>query len=127
MDKYKTSPYAQRSMQNASASGLDAASSQGLLGSSAATQNIQQSSSDIMNKDRSEYLQDLMKKYMAGVGIGKDMYGIGATTAGNMSNQAMQMGGAMGQAKYGATNAPGDMARDLISAAAKAYGGGGGA
>lgn len=126
MDKYKTSPYAQRSMQNASASGLDAASSQGLLGSSAATQNIQQSSSDIMNKDRSEYLQDLMQKYMAGIGIGQNMYGIGASTAQNMGNNAMNMGGAMGAAKYGAASAPGNMARDLISAGAKAYGGGAG-
>lgn len=124
MDKYKTSPFAQRSMQNAQASGLDAASSQGLLGSSAATQNIQQSSSDIMNKDRSEYLQDLMKKYMAGIGVGQNMYNVGATTAQNMGNNAMTQGDRMGQAKYGATSAPGNMARDLVSAFARSQGGG---
>ena len=124
MDKYKTSPYAQRSMQNASASGLDAASSQGLLGSSAATQNIQQSSSDIMNKDRSEYLQDLMKKYMTGIGIGQNMYNVGATTAGNMGNQSMEMGDRMGQAVYGRDTAPGKMAKGLVDAGARMYGGG---
>lgn len=128
MGSYNTSDYAKRSMDNAKASGLDAASSMGLSGSNAAVHNIQNSSSDIMNADRQSYLNDMMTKYMAGIGIGQNMYGIGASTAGNMGNnmshmgdQAMNFGQNMGQAAYGARNAPGDMLKNLLAMGAKMY------
>lgn len=131
MSKYETSPFAQRSMSNAKASGLDAASSMGLSGSNAALNNIQQSSSDIMNADRSQFLQDLMQKYMSGVGIGQNIYGIGASTAQNMGNQAIGVGENLGQAAYGARTAPGNLLKDMLAMGAKAFmasqGGGAGA
>lgn len=121
MGSYETSPYAKKSMENATASGLDAASSMGLMGSSPALKNIQTSSSDIMNADRQQYLNDMMQKYMAGIGIGQNMYGIGASTAGNMGNQAIGVGQNLGQAAYGAKNAPGDMLANLLAMGAKMY------
>lgn len=121
MEGYQTSPFAQKSIQNATASGLDAASSMGLMGSSPALKNIQTSAGDIMNADRQQYLNDLMQKYMAGIGIGQNMYGIGASTAGNMGNQAIGVGENLGQAAYGARNAPGDMLKNLLAMGAKMY------
>lgn len=126
MKDYQTSPFAQRSMENAKASGLGAASSMGLGGSSAALGNIQQGAGDIMNKDRQGYLQDLMQKYMGGVGIGQDIYGKGAATAGNLGEQAGKMGNNMGGAAFGAASAPGEMMKNLMAMAIKAYLGRGG-
>lgn len=114
MGSYTTSPYAKRSMDNAKASGLDAASSMGLLGSNSAISNIQNSSSDIMNADRQQFLNDLMQKYMTGIGIGQNIYNTGAATAGNMGNQALSVGQNLGQAAYGEKNAPGDMLGNLM-------------
>jgi hypothetical protein len=128
MEKYKTSPYAQRSMENAKESGLGAASSMGLMGSSSALNNIQQSSSDIMNADRQQFLNDLMQKYMTGIGIGQNIYGIGATTAGNLGKQAMNYGGNAAEMAFGRRNAPGQNIKDLIGMGGKmaaSYFGGG--
>lgn len=122
MKSYETSPFAEKSMANAKEAGLSGASSMGLMGSSTALNNIENSAGDIMNADRSQFLSDLMQKYMAGIGIGQNMYGIGASTAGNMGNQAMEMGGNMGEMAYGAANAPGDRLAQLLSNGAKAYG-----
>lgn len=120
MESYKMSPYAQRSMENAKESGLGAASSMGLMGSSAALNNIQQSSSDIMNADRSQYLNDLMQKYMTGIGIGQNMFNTGAATAGNMGNQGLNVGENLGAAAYGEKNAPGNLLKDILAMGAKA-------
>jgi hypothetical protein len=121
MGKYETSPYAQKSMENAKESGMGAASSMGLLGSSSALQNIQNSSSDIMNADRQQFLNDLMQKYMAGIGIGQNIYGIGAQTAGNMAQQRLGVGENLGQAAYGSQNAMGDFLRNMLGMGAKMY------
>lgn len=121
MGSYEESPFAQKSMANAKESGLDAASSMGLMGSSPAITNIQNSSGDIMNADRQQYMNDMMQKFMAGIGISQNMFNTGAATAGNMGNQAMQMGGNMGEMAYGAANAPGDRLAQILHDAAKGY------
>lgn len=114
IQSYQTSPYAQQLMQNAQASGLNSASSQGLLGSSAALNNIQNTSSQIMNADRQQYLNDLMQKYLAGVGIGKDIYNTGSNQASNFGNLANNFGQNIAQASFNATNAPGALLDQLI-------------
>lgn len=124
MSGYQTSPYAKQSIANATQSGLDAASQQGLLGSSAATQNIQNSANYLMNKDRQAYLDDLMKKYMEGVGLGKDIYGIGANMAGELGRQGMEFGRDIGGAKQWEFNAPGNLLGRLINMGANIYTGG---
>lgn len=121
MESYQSSPFAQKSMENARESGLNAASSMGLGGSSAAVNNIQQSSGDIMNADRSQYLNDLMQKYMTGVGIGQNIFNTGAATAGNMGNQAISVGENLGAAAYGKRNASGNLLKDLLATGVKAY------
>jgi hypothetical protein len=89
---YQQSDYAKQLLGQNKTSGLDAASSMGLMGSSAALGNIQQGAGNIVAKDRQQYMDDMMKKYMAGIGLGKDMYGIGATAGANLGGQAMTHG-----------------------------------
>ena len=128
MSKYEESPYAKQSTANARESGLSAANSMGLSGSSAALQNIQQSSHDIMNQDREGFLKDLMEKYKAGIGIGQNMFNQGSQTAGNMGSQMSHMGDQalgvgenLGQMAYGKANAPGDQFKDILKTMAKMY------
>lgn len=121
MQSYSMSPFAQTSMTNAKNAGLDAASSMGLMGSSSALKNIQQSSSDIMNADRQQFLNDLMQKFMTGIGIGQNIYGVGAQTAGNLGREGIGVGENLGQAAYGQKNAPGDLMKNLIAMGAKMY------
>jgi hypothetical protein len=106
---YSESPYAQQLTKQATSSGLNAASSMGLMGSSAALGNIQNSAGNIMQSDRQNYLNDLMQKYMASIGIGQNLYGVGAGAQSQQSQNAMNMGENMAGLQYGATNAPGDM------------------
>lgn len=120
MGKYQTSPYAKQSMDNAKESGLDAASSMGLMGSSTAINNIQNSSSNIMNADRQQFLNDLMQKYLSGIGIGQNMFGTGATTAGNLGHEAVNVGGNTAEMAYGAAAAPQQLLKDLLASGAKA-------
>ncbi len=112
--QYQLSPQAQQEMNQAKSSGLDAASSMGLMGSSAALNNIQRGSSNIMNADRQSFMNDLMQKFLSGIGIGQNIYGTGASAANNMAGNAMTMGSNMGQMKYGEAAAPGQLFGDML-------------
>lgn len=90
--EYQTSPYAQNILNQTQARGMDIASQQGLLGSSAALQNIQNESGKIITSDEEGFLNNLMQKYMAGVGLGENLYGHGANAATSFANQALSMG-----------------------------------
>lgn len=103
---YETSPYAQQLLKQNQANGLDAASSMGLNGSSGALANIQQGAGNIVSKDRQQYMDDLMKKYMAGIGLGTNLYQTGAQTASNMGGQSMTHGENQAGLKYHQTQAP---------------------
>lgn len=83
---YQTSDYAKQLQEQSQTSGIDAASAMGLGGSSAALTNIQKGSGDIVAKDRQNYMNDLMQKYMTAMGIGSSLYGTGA----NMSDKNAQ-------------------------------------
>lgn len=125
---YEMSPYAKQLIDQSKSAGLDEASSQGLLGSSAALGNIQTNASNIMRGDRQQYLQDLMQKYMAGIGIGQNIYNTGASTAGNVGNQVVQTGQNLAGTEYGRVAAPGAMLGNIlgkIGGAALNYGTGG--
>lgn len=98
---YETSPYAKQLLGMNQSQGLDAASQMGLLGSSAALANIQQGAGHIVAQDRQQYLDDLMKKYMTGIGLGKDIYATGASTAANLGQQAISNGENMAQLRAG--------------------------
>ena len=107
-NNYETSPYAKRMLEMNNQQGQEAAASMGLNGSSAGVANIQQGAGDIMQKDRQQYMDDLMKKYMAGIGIGQDIYGKGATAGTNLGQQAYGQGENMANIGYGRAAAPGE-------------------
>ena len=119
---YETSPYARDMLERNKTSGLDAASAMGLGGSSAALNNIQQGAGQIHNADRQQFMQNLMQKFLAAIGIGQNMFGVGATTAANLGKGATEHGQDIGMLNYNATNAPGDLLKSLIQAGIKAYG-----
>lgn len=121
---YQISPYAKQLQDQAKAGGMDAASSQGLLGSSTAINSIQQGSSNIMNADRDKYMNDLMEKYKTGLGIGQNMFNQGAGAAGNMSNNSMDFGKQMGSMSFGKANAPMDMLMNMFKMYQASQGGG---
>ncbi len=105
---YQMSPQAQQQLAQAKESGMGAASQMGLMGSSAAVNNIQNSAGNIMQNDRQSYMNDLMQKYMQSIGIGQNLYGTGASAAGGMSTNAMNQGQNMAGMAYGEQNAPGE-------------------
>lgn len=120
---YQTSPYAQQMLSKNQSSGMDAASQMGLMGSSTALQNIQNSAGNIVQGDRQQYLNDLMQKFMAGIGLGQNIYGTGANAAGQnaglattMGNQAINMGDTMGGLKYNEEMAGPQMFEKLLGA-----------
>lgn len=111
---YTTSPYAQQLLKQNQASGLDAASAMGLNGSSAALGNIQTGAGNIVQSYRQSYMDDLMKKYMEGIGLGSSIYGTGASAANTMASGAMQHGENMAGLEYGRTAAPGQLYGQLL-------------
>lgn len=121
---YETSPYAQQLLKQNQSSGMDAASSMGLMGSSAALGNIQQGAGNIVSQDRQQYMDDLMKKYMSGIGLGENLYGVGANAAGQMGNRSMQQGENMAGLEYGKAAAPGKLFGQLAGAGIGAATGG---
>lgn len=121
---YETSPYAKQLLEQNKTSGLDAASSMGLMGSSAALGNIQQGAGNIVAQDREKYMQDLMQKYLSALGLGTNLYGVGANVAGNLGNQAIKTGENQAEAKFGEYNAPGERGWNIFKTGLQAYGGG---
>lgn len=111
---YETSPYAQQLLKQNQASGLDAASSMGLNGSSTALSNIQQGAGNIVSRDRQQYMDDLMKKYMAGIGLGENLYGVGAQAGQNLGQQSMTHGENQAGLQYGRYAAPGKLFENLV-------------
>jgi hypothetical protein len=120
---YEMSPQAQRAMDFSKNQGLEQASSMGLMGSSGALNNLQQGAGDIMLQDRRNFLNDLMQKYMAGIGLGTNIYNVGAQSGRAIGDQAARHGENMAQLAYGKTNAPGEMFGGLLGTGAKMLGG----
>jgi len=112
---YKESEAAKNAEAMASEHGLNAASSMGLMGSSPALQAIQAGTSEISANDRQNYLDNLMQKYLAGIGIGQDIFGKGANAASQLSQNANQMGQNSAEMAYGKQNAPGKLFENLLN------------
>lgn len=89
---YNESDVAKQSEAMAGQHGLNAASSMGIMGSTPALSAIQSGTAGIAAQDKQNYLNDMMQKYMQGVGINQNIYGTGAQAAGQGSQNAMQMG-----------------------------------
>lgn len=111
---YSESPSAKNTEAMAQEHGLDAASGLGLMGSNTALNAIQGGTTQIGLNDRQNYIDNLMQKYLAGAGIAGNIFNTGASTAGAMSNNAMNMGGNSAQMAYGQQNSPGDLFGKLL-------------
>lgn len=111
---YSMSPSAINAQHMAQESGLDAASGLGLMGSNTALNALQTGTANIGLEDRQNYLNNLMQKYMAGTGIAGNIFNTGAGAAGQMSQNAMNMGNNSAQMAFGRQNAPGDLFGKLI-------------
>jgi len=114
IEGYAESPAAKQAEALAQEHGLDAASGLGLMGSNTALDAIQSGATQIGLNDRQNYLDNLMQKYLAGVGIGQDIFGKGANSANQMSNNAMNMAQNAAQMAYGRQNAGGDLFSKLL-------------
>lgn len=112
---YEISPYAQQMLKQNQAKGLDAASSMGLGGSSAAIGNIQTGANTIMQEDRQKYMNDLMQKYLAGIGLGQSMYGTGASAANSLAGYGMQNAENQAALEVNRQLAPGQMFGNMLS------------
>ncbi len=119
---YQESPQAKQAEAMAQEHGLNAASGLGLMGSGTALDAIQSGTTQIGLNDRQNYLDNLMQKYLAGAGIGQDIFGKGANAAGqmgqnamNMGNNAMNMGANSAQMAYGKENAQGNLFGNLLN------------
>lgn len=119
---YEMSPYAQQLQGAAQEAGLSSMGSMGLGGSSAALQNLQQTSANIMQSDRERYMKDLMDKYMTGIDIGQDIYGKGAGAAGQLGQMGMQYGQGMGELEAMKSQSRNQMMMDLLGLGGQAYG-----
>jgi hypothetical protein len=118
MESYETSPQAQQAMARAREQGLGAASAMGLMGSSAALKGIEGQAGQIASADRQQYLNDLMQKYMAGAGIGQNIYGTGASMTGQYGQNAMNMGNIMGGLEAARQQAGSGLLGNLLGAGA---------
>ncbi len=111
---YQESDIAKQNEAMGTQHGLNAASAMGLMGSSPALQAIQSGTSGIVAQDRQKYLDDLMQKYMTGIGIGQDIYGKGAGAANTMSQNSMNMGTNSAENTFNQNNAQGDLFGKLL-------------
>ena len=102
---YNTSDTAKQGMADAQSNGMDAASSMGLGGSSAALSNIQNTTSQIGAQYKQQYMKDMMEKYMSAMGLGNSIYGQGANTANQGANSAQQFGENQAGINYNQQNA----------------------
>ena len=111
---YEMSPYAKQLQGQAMSSGLDSAASMGLMGSSAALGNLQQGATDVMQKDRQQYMDDLMQKYTQGIGLNQNIYNQGANSASQMGQNAMNQGQAQAGMSYGQNQAGANRLGDIF-------------
>lgn len=124
MESYNTSPQAIQAQQMANEHGANAASSMGLMGSNTALNATQAGASQIGLNDRQNYLNDMMEKYKTAAGLSQGVFNTGANTAGQMGQNAMNMGQNSAEMQYGRENAGGNMISGLIGAGVGSIGSG---
>lgn len=117
-NNYETSPYAKNQLAANLNQGQEAASAMGLGGSSAAIGNIQQGAGNIQASDRKQFMDDLMQKYMTGIGLGQNLYGVGAQAGSNLANQSIEQGNNQAGLEFNRQRAPGQLFGQLAGTAA---------
>lgn len=121
---FELSPFAQRLLQINKEQGLEDASSMGLMGSSAALSNIQRGAGDIVASQRRQYMQDLMDKFLKGIGLRGDIYSQGLGAGTNLANLASNRAENLANLEYGRVNAPGMLYEKLLGTAIPMLSGG---
>ena len=122
IESYTESPQALQAENMAQDHGLNAASAMGLMGSNTALNALQSGTTQIGLDDRQNYLNDMMNKYMQAAGLSQGIYNTGAGMAGQMGQNAMNMGQNSAEMAYGKQNAGGNMLSGLIGAGIGAAG-----
>lgn len=115
---YETSPYAAQLQEMAQNQGMEAANAMGIGQSTPALRAIQSGTSMIGAQDRERYMDNLWQKYMTGAQLAQGLYGQGANAAGQLGNNAMNMGNFSSQMAFGKQNAPGELFGNLLGTAA---------
>lgn len=123
LNNYQQSDASRFAQERARQSGMGAASSMGLMGSTPALQAIQAGTNQIGAEDEQRYIERMIQQYMQGAQLAQGIYGQGAQTAGAMSNNANQMGTNSAEMAYGRQNAPGQQFGNLLGTASTIAGG----
>jgi len=125
-NSYQESPEAQQLSAQTQQSGMDTASSMGLLGSSPATSAITEATGNVVARDRQNYLSNLMQKYTDAINIQKGIYSTGANAAGQLGQEANQFGQSSANLAFGKGNADSSMFYGLLGKLIGSSGGGSG-
>lgn len=127
MDKflqdYEMSDAAKFSQNRAHESGLNALSATGMMGSTPGLQALQYGQSEIGAQDQERFIERMINQYLQGASLAQGIYGQGANTAGQQSNNAMTAGNNAASMAYGKQNAPGEMFGNLLGTGAGLYAG----
>lgn len=118
MNDYKMSDAAKYHQARAMDTGNRAAYASGLGGSTPALQALQAGGAEIGAQDEQRYIEKMIQQYLSGAGLAQNIYGQGANMAGQMSQNAMNMGGESANMAYGKANAPGQLFGNLLGTAA---------
>lgn len=116
-NSYQESPMARIAAERAQNSGLRAASSMGMMGSTPALQAIQSGGAAIGAQDQERYIDRMIQQYLQGAGLAQGIYGQGANMAGQMGQNAMNMGQNSAEMAYGKQNAPGQLFGNILGTA----------
>lgn len=111
---YSESGAAKNAESIARESGLNAAESMHLLGSSPALNAIQSGTAQIGLNDRDNYLKNMIQNYLSAAGLSQGIYGQGQNAASEMGRNDMNMGGNSADMAYGRQTAGGNMMSGLI-------------
>jgi hypothetical protein len=126
MNDYHMSDSAKFNQERTQQSGLNALSSMGMLGSTPAIQAMQGENARIGADDEMRYMKQMIEQYMQGANVAQGIYGQGAQAAGQLSQNASNMGSNSAEAAFGKQNAPGNRMAGLLQAGLGAMGAGSG-
>jgi hypothetical protein len=122
MNDYQQSEQSKIAQARAMEQGNRAASSTGVLGSTPHLQAMQAGANEIGAQDEQRYIDRMIQQYLQGAGLAQNIYGVGANTAGNMGQNAMNYANQSADLAYGAKAAPGQMFGNLLGTAANVGG-----
>lgn len=122
LGNYEQSDASKYAQGNAMNNGLDMLASMGMLGSTPGLQSLQAGASQIGAQDQQRYMEQMINQYLQGAGLAQNIYGQGASAAGQMGQNAANMGNNSAEMAFGKQNAPGQMFGNLLGTGANLAG-----